>query len=225
MSDAGTFAWLGHAGIVLLIAAVLVPRENQRALLLALAAADGVAASIFLLDRPSYALLFALVIVAILLKAALRAYNRVNVRFSADETTLRERHFPTLPLDLARRLFDEGHWISGRKGDVLIEEAQAAPCLFYLASGVATVSRSGTDVGRCGSGDLIGEATVMDGGAASGTVRLATSAQLWFIPAARLRAFLDSNSAARDGVQTALVAALRAKLASANARTAESGAA
>jgi CRP-like cAMP-binding protein len=224
MQGAESFAWLGHAGILLLLAAVLVPRENQRAVLLVLAALDGIAASIVLLGRPSYALLFALVIVAILLKAALRAYNQVNVRFAAEEVAFRTHHFPSLPLDLARRLFDEGHWISGRKGDVLIEEAQAAPCLFYLASGVAMVSRDGANVGRCGDGDLIGEATVLDGGAASGTVRLATAAQLWFIPAARLRVFLDSNAAARDAVQTAMVAALRAKLAGANARSAESGA-
>jgi CRP-like cAMP-binding protein len=224
MQGAESFAWLGHAGILLLLAAVLVPRENQRAVLLLLAALIGIAASIVVLGRPSYALLFALVVVAILLKAALRAYHQVNVRFAAEEVAFRTHHFPSLPLDLARRLFDEGHWISGRKGDVLIEEAQAAPCLFYLASGVAMVSRDGANVGRCGDGDLIGEATVLDGGAASGTVRLATAAQLWFIPAARLRVFLDSNAAARDAVQTAMVAALRAKLAGANARSAESGA-
>ena len=213
-------AWLGHGGILLLIAAVLAPRARQRSVLVVLAAMLGMAVNVIVLDRPSYALLFALLIVAVLVKTAVRAMGQANIQFSPEDRLLRDAHLGTMEPALARRLIDEGHWIDGRKGDVLVEEAQAAPCLFYLAAGTATVSREGFDVGRCGAGDLIGEATAVDGGAASGTVRLATAARMWFIPAERLRTFLDAHPAARATLTEGFARALRGKLANANARAA-----
>jgi CRP/FNR family transcriptional regulator, cyclic AMP receptor protein len=217
--------WLGHVGIILLIGAVLAPREEQRAVLVALGALDGVAASIFVLNKPSYALLFSLVIIAVLVKWALRSYRRMDVRFSAEEQQLRNQHLSELDAIMARRLIDEGHWINGRKGDVLVEEAQAAPCLFFLSAGSALVTRDGIEVGRCGGGDLIGEATAVEGGSATGTVRLVTNGRLWFVPAERLRAFLAANPAAVAGLQSGFAKALRSKLADANARAAAGGAA
>jgi CRP/FNR family transcriptional regulator, cyclic AMP receptor protein len=215
-------AWLGHVAIALLIAAVLVRRERDRAMLVALAALLGVAVSVLVLDRLSLALMFALVVAAIGAKAALRAAGRANVRFSDEDRLLRDAHLAALDPALARQLIDAGHWIDGRKGDVLVEEMQAAPCLFFLASGHAQVSRDGVDVGRCGAGDLIGEATAVEGGAASGTVRLSTAARMWFIPAERLRLFLGDNPAARAVLAEGFTRALRTKLASANARAANS---
>ena len=35
----------------------------------------------------------------------------------------------------ARRLIDQGMWIDGRSGDVLIREGEPAAQLYYLASG------------------------------------------------------------------------------------------
>lgn len=218
-------AWLGHAGIILLIAAVAVPREEHRAVLVGVAATFGMAVSIFVLDRPSYAFLFAMVIVALLFRLALRAYQHFDVRFSGEDRMLLDAHLSAMGPALARRLIDEGHWISSTKGDVLVEESQAAPCLFFLASGTAAVSRDGVEVGRCGAGDLIGEATALDGGAASGTVRLATNARLWFVPAERLRAFLEANPEARGKLQAGFARALRTKLDAANARAASAEAA
>jgi CRP/FNR family transcriptional regulator, cyclic AMP receptor protein len=215
--------WLGDVSLVLLIIAILMPRDGQRAVLLIIGATLGIVASIFVLERPSYALLCSLIIVAILLKVAINAYQRVDVRFSDEDKMLRDAHLSAMDPALARRLIDEGHWISGQKGDVLVEEAQAAPCLFYLATGNATVSRDGIDVGRCSAGDLVGEATAVEGGAASGTVRLSTNARLWFVPAERLRAFLTANPSANSALQQGFARALRSKLDAANARAAAGG--
>src|SRR3546814_1999009 len=66
----------------------------------------------------------------------------------------------------------QGHWISARRGEVLIRENQAAPSLFYLAEGRALIQRDGADVGTLADGALIGEATVLDGAHATGTVTL-----------------------------------------------------
>src|SRR3546814_10024722 len=78
----------------------------------------------------------------------------------------------------------QGHWISARRGEVLIRENQAAPSLFYLAEGRALIQRDGADVGTLADGALIGEATVLDGAHATGTVTLTANARLWFVPAA-----------------------------------------
>lgn len=216
-------AWLGHVGIMLLIAAVLVMREPHRSVLFAIAALFGVATSIFVIDRPSYALLFSLLVVAMLLRYALLALRRADVHFSDDENMLRKAHFAELDAVVARRLIDEGHWIDAARGEVLIHQAQAAPCLFFIAAGVAAVERDGVSIGQCSVGDLIGEATVVDGGSATATVRLMTGARLWFVPAERLRTFLGANAAARAVLQDGFAQALRAKLGDANARAAQAG--
>ena len=216
-------AWLGHIGILLLIAAVLTGREPQRSVLFALGALFGVATSIFVVDRPSYALMFSLLVVAMLLRYALRALSRADVRFSPDDSLLRDAHFAGLDAVVARRLIDEGHWIDAGRGDVLIHQAQAAPCLFFIATGAAAVTRDGVPVGQCSAGDLIGEATVVDGGGATATVQLLTGARLWFVPAERLRAFLAANPAARTVLQDGFAQALRTKLGDANARAAQAG--
>jgi CRP/FNR family transcriptional regulator, cyclic AMP receptor protein len=218
------WAWLGHVGIVLLIAAVLTGREPHRSVLFAAGALFGVATSIFVIDRPSYAFLFSLLVVAMALRFALHAVKRADVRFSADEARLRDAHFGGLDAIIARRLIDEGHWIDALRGDVLIHQAQAAPCLFFIAAGAAEVTRDGVNVGQCSVGDLIGEATVVDGGSATATVRLITNARLWFVPAERLRAFLAANPAARAVLQDGFAQALRTKLGDANARAALTGA-
>lgn len=216
-------AWLGHVGILLLIAAVLVAREPLRSILFGLGAMFGVATSIIVIDRPSYALLFSLLVVAMLLRYALLALRRADVRFSDEENLLRSAHFSGLDAVVARRLIDEGHWIDAARGDVLIHQTQAAPCLFFMAAGAAAVERDGTPVGQCSAGDLIGEATVVDGGSATATVRLITAARLWFVPAERLRAFLAANPAARSVLQDGFAQALRSKLGDANARAALAG--
>ncbi|NJS13760.1 MAG: cyclic nucleotide-binding domain-containing protein [Sphingopyxis sp.] len=216
-------AWLGHAGILLLIVAVLTEQEPRRSILLAIAALLGVAASIFVIDRPSYALLFSLLIVAMLLRYALREHRRVDVHFSSEESQLRSLHLGGIDPAMARRLIDEGHWIDGQREEILVQQGQAAPCLFFIASGAAEVSRDGVGVGHCAAGDLVGEATVMDGGGATATVRLATGARLWFIPAERLRAFIAANPQVRSVLQDRFAEALRTKLGDANARAARAG--
>src|SRR3546814_16121617 len=99
--------------------------------------------------------------------------------------------FPTRRV--SELLIDQGHWISARRGEVLIRENQAAPSLFYLAEGRALIQRDGADVGTLADGALIGEATVLDGAHATGTVTLTANARRGFVPAAALRTDLRSG--------------------------------
>ena len=104
---------------------------------------------------------------------------------------------------------------------MLIRENEAAPCLFYLAEGTAAVRRDGQDVGAVADGALIGEATVLDGAHATGTVVLTSASRLWFIPAAGLRAYLAAQPDVAAALHEGFARALRGKLASANARIAD----
>lgn len=81
--------------------------------------------------------------------------------------------------------------------------------------------RDGVEVGAVSDGALIGEATVLDGAQATGTVTLSTNARLWFIPAAVLRDYLAANPDIAAALHEGFARALRGKLASANARIAE----
>ena len=168
--------------------------------------------------------LFTLLILAILL-VNLGLIARLwlqgsQVRFSREEQELRDLHFRGLSPATARTLIDEGFWISAKRGEVLIRENEAAPCLFYLAEGRAAIRRDGADVGSLADGALIGEATVLDGAHATGTVVLTSNARLWFIPAAGLRAYLGTHPDVAGALHEGFARALRGKLASANGRIA-----
>ena len=144
-----------------------------------------------------------------------------KVLFSPEEEELRRQHFSGLGTAAARDLIDQGHWISAKRGEVLIRESQAAPSLFYLAEGQAVILRDGAEIGRLSDGALIGEATVLDGAHATGTVTLGSNARLWFVPAAALRAYLAANPGIAGALHEGFARALRGKLASANTRIAE----
>src|SRR3546814_8986713 len=97
-------------------------------------------------------LLVAILILNLVLAARVW-YRDAGIRFTAEELALRSLHFDGLSAASARRLIDQGHWISARRGEVLIRENQAAPSLFYLAEGRALIQRDGADVGTLADGD------------------------------------------------------------------------
>src|SRR3546814_16812840 len=74
----------------------------------------------------------------LLVLAARGWYRDAGIRFTPEELALRSLHFDGLSAASARRLIDQGHWISARRGEVLIRENQAAPSLFYLEIGRAS---------------------------------------------------------------------------------------
>src|SRR3546814_12477702 len=78
-----------------------------------------------------------------------------------------------------------------------------------------------SDVGTLADGALIGEATVLDGANATGTVTLTANARLWFVPAAALRTYLAANPDLAAALHQGFARALRGKLASANTRIAD----
>ena len=214
-------AWFLYGALLLLLATSFVVRIDY--VRMGLAAAALVALPLALFRGPdvgSSLLVLAILVVNIGILARLWLRG-AQMRFSAEEEELRRQHFAGLSPLLARDLIDQGHWISARRGEVLIRENQAAPSLFYLAEGQATILREGVEVGRLSDGALIGEATVLDGAHATGTVVLTGHSRLWFIPAAGLRAYLAAQPDVAAALHEGFARALRGKLANANARIAD----
>lgn len=214
-------ALFGYGALLLLLAASFAVRLDHFRLGLAAAALLALPVAVFSPGGMGYAALLLVVLIVNLGLAARNWLGDAAVRFSTEEQSLRRQHFEGLSPTTARRLIDQGHWISARRGEVLIRENQAAPSLFYLAEGEALIQRDGIEVGTVSDGTLIGEATVLDGGHATGTVSLATNSRLWFVPAAALRAFLAANPDIAGALHDGFARALRGKLASANARIAD----
>ena len=213
-------AWFGYGALVALLAASFVARVNHVRLGLAIAALLALPVAISGWRGPVFTLLILAILLVNLGLIARLWMQGAQVRFSREEQDLRDLHFGRLSPTTARALIDEGFWISARRGEVLIRENEAAPCLFYLAEGTAAIRRDGTDVGALADGALIGEATVLDGAHATGTVVLTANARLWFIPAAGLRAYLVTHPDVAGALHEGFARALRGKLASANGRIA-----
>lgn len=214
-------AWFVYGALLLLLATSFVVRIDYVRIGLAAAAVVALPLVFFRkTDVGSGMLVLAILVVNIGVLTRLWLRD-AKVRFSAEEEELRRQHFAGLNPVPARGLIDQGHWISARRGEVLIRENQAAPSLFYLAEGQAVIRRDGADVGKLSDGALIGEATVLDGTHATGTVLLASNARLWFVPASTLRAYLAANPEIAGALHEGFARALRGKLASANTRLAD----
>ncbi len=214
-------AWFVYGVLLLLLATSLVVRIEYARIGLAAAALVALPLTLFRGPDVGYGLLV-LAILAINIGILARLWlGGTNIRFTAEEEELRRQHFPELGAVVARDLIDQGNWISAKRGEVLIRENQAAPSLFYLAEGKATILRDGTEIGKLSDGALIGEATVLDGTHATGTVLLASNARMWFVPAAALRAYLAANPGIAGALHEGFARALRGKLASANTRIAD----
>lgn len=217
-------AWAtGHLQYLLLVVAMLPARLARVRIGVAAAAVMGILASGVFSFQP--AALFWNVLLLLVNLVLLLQFARSNaaVRFTPDEEPMLGALLSGLPRARARHFLDQGLWLTGRDGEALIREGEPVTHLFYLATGEARVTSGGKQVGRLGSGDLIGEVTVLSGDVASATVTLAGAARMWCAPAQTLRLYLDAHHDVRHAVEQSFSAALRHKLQEMNRAVAEAG--
>lgn len=132
--------------------------------------------------------------------------------FTAEENMMLEGPLHGLGRAQARRMIDQGIWIDGREGDVLIREGEPAAQLYFLASGAGDVHSHGNLVGRVVPGQLIGEATVLGESAAIATVTITQQARFWCAQGRTLNAYLAANPDARHALEHSFTVSLRQKL-------------
>lgn len=133
-------------------------------------------------------------------------------RFTGEEEAMLSGPLTGLGRAQARRLLDQGLWMDGKAGDVLTREGEQAGQLFFLSAGSAEVHSQGHLVGRIGSGQLIGEATVLGDAPATATVTLAEPSRFWCAPGRTLNAYLAANPDARHALEHGFTISLRDKL-------------
>lgn len=154
---------------------------------------------------------FLILIVAAVQAASVLGANRA-AKFDEDEKTMLSGPLAGLGRAQARRLLDQGMWMEGRLGDVLIREGEPAAQLFFIASGAGDVHSRGHLVGRVVPGQLVGEATVLGESAAIATVTLTQHARFWCAQGHALNAFLAANPDARHALEHGFNVSLREKL-------------
>ncbi|SRR5213075_913128 len=135
-----------------------------------------------------------------------------SAKFDADEKQMVSGPLAGLGRAQARRLIDQGIWMDGRMGDVLIREGEPAAQLYYLATGGGDVHARGNLVGRVVPGQLVGEATVLGESAAIATVTLTQPSRFWCAQGRALNAYLAANPDARHALEHGFNVSLREKL-------------
>lgn len=204
----------------LLVAAALAARRSTGRLCLALAAACGLAAAGWAGDLVTGGWMLLLLVSSLTLFVAEESRNR-RARFTAEDEAMCAAVLQDVPRAVARHLLDQGLWLSGKAGDRLTEEGAPVQHVVFLAEGAAGVTAGGQRVATLGPGDLIGEATILTGEAATATVTLDGPARFWCGPADRLRVYLAENPEVRAALQSRFSDALKEKLVATNRALAE----
>lgn len=101
----------------------------------------------------------------------------------------------------ARHFIDQGYWLNGRPGEVLLREGEPVTQFCYLSEGEARVQMAGRPIGFCRGGDLVGGLGFFSGETAGATVLLATPARFWCAPAERLNPYFDAHLALRHRIE------------------------
>ncbi|MFN3473469.1 MAG: Crp/Fnr family transcriptional regulator [Blastomonas sp.] len=210
-------AWLGHLAFAILAVALIAPPMPWMRVGIVLSSLAGLGFAIAFARDLGLAFWFVVLLVTSASMLARYLMAERNSRFSSEEEALRASFMGEMTRAGARHLMDQGNWITGRSGEVLINEGEAISHLFYLHEGAAEISLHGQHVGAVGSGDLVGDATALSGAPATGTVRLITDSRFWCVSAPKLRQYLDLHPDARTVIERQINSALDRKLRAANA--------
>jgi CRP/FNR family transcriptional regulator, cyclic AMP receptor protein len=209
--------WLGQIGLAICAIALLFRDQSRFRGLFAVGLALGLGAAFISTAAPNGFIIWASIFLGATTIPLL--HNWVKERsfdFSDEELELGQVILGDSPPSSVRHFISQGHWITGRSGETLARENEAIGHLFYLSSGRADIFVSGKQVGTCGRGELIGDATALTGSPATGTVVLADNSRFWCISAPALRRYLELHPRIAPTVQARINRALEEKLKRAN---------
>ncbi|HEX8443003.1 MAG TPA: cyclic nucleotide-binding domain-containing protein [Allosphingosinicella sp.] len=214
---------LGQLPFLLLIAAILSARVDRTRRLVATAAAVGLIHALAVQGSPVAALWWGLLLGAALLVIGRGVVADTRSRFSEEEEGMLRGALSSLPRSRARHLLDQGFWLNGSEGDVLVREDEPVSHLYYLAQGQAQVMSHGRRIATCGAGELIGEVAILSGDQATATVVLDSPARFWCAPAAVLQPYLLTHEDVRHALEQGFAVSIKNKLRQSNERIAGAG--
>jgi CRP-like cAMP-binding protein len=213
--------WIANLSYLLLVVSMMTRVTLWLRIGVIGSAAAGIAyAALYLHDYILVGWEAALLLVNVVQIARLEWAER-RIRFDDREEGLRRTMMAGLPRLYARDLIDRGEWTAAPPGELLVREHQTLSDLIYIHQGAADVTYEGMTVGRCGDGDLVGDATVLHGSPATGTVRLAAASCIWRIAAEHLRRYLDLRPELRPILERQINLSLSSKLGTANQRVSD----
>ena len=146
-----------------------------------------------------------------------------GLRFSEEEQAFLDSKLPKLPRLAGRKLLDAGKWRNVAKDQDITREGKVLAKLIYLAKGKGEVTLGGNRVGTVNARALIGEMTVLHGGAASATVTLTQPSRIFEITSQALKKLSDSDSEFKMLIEHCLGVDTRKKLLAANERMRNAG--
>ena len=166
------------------------------------------------------AVLPTVILVVAIFQAANAFMANGAARFTEEEERMLAGPLAGLGRAPARRLLDQGLWLTGRPGEILTREGEQAGQLIYLDYGGADVRTRGRLVGRVGPGQLVGEAAVLGDTPATATVTLTAPSRFWCAQGKPLNAYLAANPDALHALEHGFTMSLRQKLEAMNAAAA-----
>ena len=114
-----------------------------------------------------------------------------RVQLTDEERTMASTILRGVGRASARHFIDQGFWLNGKAGDVLLREGEPMRQLYFLSKGEARVLLSGQHVGYCRGGELIADLPLFSRDNASATVILNGPARFWCAPEDRIRPYLE----------------------------------
>ena len=171
MIDSGTI--LPILGTLFLIAAVLSSTIRRTRMLIVVGGVFVAAQFAFVAPDILGLVLSLLVTLAAVVQLVILTQRARNGAMFEEERELFEHVMHVEEPANQRRLRDLLRWEDIAEGDTLMTQGQPQPPFIYVASGMARIDADGSQVGTCGSGEFLGEMSLVSGQTATATVTAA----------------------------------------------------
>lgn len=122
-------------------------------------------------------------------------------RLSAEEQAMSSHLLKGVGRSRARHFIDQGYWLNGSQGEVLLREGEPVKQFCYLGAGEARVTMAGRAIGVCRDGDVIGGLGFFSGETSAASVVLSSPARFWVAPHERLKPYLDAHPELRNKIR------------------------
>ena len=193
-----------YARLALLSLLVLVARGRLVRLVVALLAGLELTFAI-LAGNDQVSLIWAAIVLGLaLLILVIGVIGGSMARLNAEEQAMHARLLKGVSRSRVRHFIDQGYWLSGSPGEVLLREGDPVKQFCYVGSGEARVTMGGRAIGLCRDGDVIGGLGFFSGETSAATVTLVSAARFWVAPHERLMPYFDAHPELKNKIQRSM---------------------
>jgi hypothetical protein len=198
-----------YASFALVSLILLIPRARFVRVLVALFAGIWLAHALLTTRDQTTIIWMSVMLGAALLLLMADLLGRRRTRLSTEEQDFAGRLLPGVSRSSVRHFLEQGFWLNGKAGDLLMQEGEEVRHLYYLSEGEAKVVMTGKQVGSCRAGALLGESALFNGETAVADVILAGQSRFWCAPAERLKPYLEVHTQLRRALERGIATAAK----------------